>query len=195
MGYPLSCLPALSRNWHLVLFVPWFDGERKARRSLGRTECASSSLPCDWWPYLKAPKASILACHPSSNASLPHEIEKNFSWKWISAENIHVSRTRPVLDRLAILNTLSPKIVAIKGGKYKMSNSRILDLSGRKVPVVYRYVQNKAVRADVFNRCGFLQETRIVFCKKMKKNGYRSHERKNGWFRLYHLCSMGDPYT
>jgi len=127
------------------------------------------------------PKHILFGTYPLSNAnrfkltycSLPHETERWRSKKvclerrvkkCMCVKYVHISylKSLALLDRLTTLNTISPEIMAIKGGKYEMSDSRILDLSGRKVPVVYRYLQNEVARTDIFNRCGFLQETRNV---------------------------------
>lgn len=71
-----------------------------------------------------------------------------------TAKDVYLACALP--DRIVMLNTISPDLVAVKGGKYKSSDSRILNLSGREVPVVYRYVENEAVKAYAFSRCGFL---------------------------------------
>lgn len=45
-------------------------------------------------------------------------------------------------------------LVLAKAGKFDMSGSRVTNLEGREVPIVYRYVENAILTAEVFRRCG-----------------------------------------
>lgn len=44
-----------------------------------------------------------------------------------------------------------------KAATYDMSDSRVVNLSGRVVPMVYRYIGNEALKANVFGRCANLE--------------------------------------